>query len=55
MALAIERTLESDEDVHFRMLQAPRPYEGMNINGITGLTAAQIASLKALGAVEDAA
>jgi predicted NACHT family NTPase len=30
-----------------------RPYEGMNITGVTGLTEAEKASLKALGAVED--
>ncbi|MCA1990503.1 MAG: NACHT domain-containing protein [Coleofasciculus sp. S288] len=29
-----------------------KPYEGMNITGVTGLTQATIASLKALGAVE---
>jgi len=33
-------------------LTAPKPYEGMNISGVTGLTSAQIASLEALGAVE---
>ncbi len=33
-------------------LRAPRPYEGMNITGVTGLTEAQKANLKALGAVE---
>ena len=36
-----------------RTLQPDRPYEGMNISGVTGLTGAQIATLKALGAVED--
>jgi hypothetical protein len=30
-----------------------RLYEGMNITGITGLTEAQKATLRALGAVED--
>jgi hypothetical protein len=35
-----------------RRLQADRPYEGMDITGVTGLTAAEKASLKALGAVE---
>ncbi|MCX5963989.1 MAG: hypothetical protein NT070_12855 [Cyanobacteria bacterium] len=30
-----------------------RPYEGMNITGVKGLTTATIATLKALGAVED--
>lgn len=33
-------------------LCTPRPYDGMNILGITGLTEAQQATLKALGAVE---
>jgi WD40 repeat protein/predicted XRE-type DNA-binding protein len=33
-------------------LLADRPYEGMNITGAIGLTAAQKATLKALGAVE---
>jgi len=33
-------------------LRAQRPYEGMNITGVTGLTPAQIFTLKALGAVE---
>jgi WD40 repeat protein len=32
-----------------------RPYEGMNITGVTGLTEAEKATLKALGAVEDGA
>jgi hypothetical protein len=32
--------------------KADRPYERMNITGATGLTDAQIASLKALGAVD---
>ncbi|MBE7384974.1 MAG: NACHT domain-containing protein [Leptolyngbya sp. SIO1E4] len=32
-------------------LRAPRPYEGMNITDVQGLTEAQIASLKALGAI----
>lgn len=34
-------------------LVAPRPYEGMKITGIQGLTEAQWATLKALGALED--
>jgi len=33
-------------------LRAERPYEGMNITGVTGLTEAQKATLNALGAVE---
>jgi predicted NACHT family NTPase len=32
-----------------------RPYEGMNITGVTGLTEAEKATLKTLGAVEDEA
>lgn len=35
-------------------LRAPRPYEGMDITGATGLTDAQLASLIALGATETA-
>lgn len=35
-----------------RTLRADRPYEGMNITGVTGLTTAQKATLKALGAKE---
>jgi WD40 repeat protein len=35
-------------------LRSPRLYEGMNISGTTGLTEAQKATLKALGAVEQA-
>ncbi|MEW6491081.1 MAG: NB-ARC domain-containing protein [Cyanobacteriota bacterium] len=33
-------------------LRSNRPYEGMNITGVTGLTETAIATLKALGAVE---
>ncbi len=35
-----------------KTLRNERPYEGMNINGVTGLTQETIASLKVLGAVE---
>ncbi|MBD2465841.1 NACHT domain-containing protein [Oscillatoria sp. FACHB-1407] len=35
-----------------KTLRADRPYEGMNITGVTGLTEAQKAALKALGAIE---
>lgn len=38
--------------VCLKTLRADRPYERMNITGVTGLTAAQKATLKALGAVE---
>lgn len=34
-------------------LRAPGPYEGMNITGVTGISAAQKAALQALGAVEE--
>jgi len=44
-------------DVHtgecLKTLRANKPYEGMNITGVTGLTDAQRTTLKALGAVED--
>jgi WD40 repeat protein/DNA replication protein DnaC len=36
-----------------KTFRTKRPYEGMNITGITGLTKAQKVSLKALGAVEN--
>jgi WD40 repeat protein len=36
-----------------KTLRTPRPYEGMNITDITGLTAAQTSTLKMLGAVDD--
>ncbi|MDX1523822.1 MAG: hypothetical protein R3264_19500, partial [Anaerolineae bacterium] len=34
-------------------LRVPGPYQGMNISGVRGLTKAQKAVLKVLGAVED--
>ena len=34
------------------ILRLDRPYEGMNITGVTGLTSAQRSMLKSLGAVE---
>ncbi len=37
-----------------KTVRPDRPYERMNITGVTGLTEAQKATLKALGAVEDA-
>ncbi|MFB2923100.1 NB-ARC domain-containing protein [Aerosakkonema funiforme] len=36
-----------------KTLPVPKPYEGMNITGVTGLTEATIATLKSLGAVEE--
>jgi WD40 repeat protein len=58
-----QRLITSSEDETIRIwqtqtgqclqvLQVERPYEGMNIMGVTGLTDAQKATLKALGAVE---
>lgn len=38
---------------NLKTLRPERPYEGMNITGITGLTEAEKATLKALGAVEN--
>ncbi|MEZ4866010.1 MAG: BTAD domain-containing putative transcriptional regulator [Caldilineaceae bacterium] len=38
--------------VCLRTLRPPGPYAGMNITGVTGITAAQRTALKALGAVE---
>jgi hypothetical protein len=39
--------------VLLRRYRKDRPYEGMNITEVKGLTAAEIATLKALGTVED--
>jgi WD40 repeat protein len=36
-----------------KTLRADRPYEGMNITGVTGLTEAQKGTLKTLGAIEE--
>jgi WD40 repeat protein len=36
-----------------KSFRADRPYERMNITGVTGISEAQRASLKALGAIED--
>ena len=36
-------------------IHSPRPYDGLNITGVTGLTDAEIRMLKQLGAVEFAA
>jgi hypothetical protein len=36
-----------------KTLQSDRPYKNMNITSITGVTAAAIATLKALGAVDE--
>jgi WD40 repeat protein len=34
-----------------KILRSPRPYEGLNIAGVTGITEAQQATLRALGAL----
>ena len=36
-----------------QILRAPGPYAGMNITSVTGISEAQKAALKALGAVEE--
>ena len=41
------------ETYNRQILRVPRPYEGMNITGIKGLTEKQKVTLKTLGAVED--
>ncbi|MEZ4705571.1 MAG: BTAD domain-containing putative transcriptional regulator [Caldilineaceae bacterium] len=43
--------IRTEEQEH--VLKAPAPYEGMNITGVTGISEAQRAALKALGAVEE--
>ena len=47
------QTLKGSLRECLRTLQVPRPYEGMNITGVTGLTEAQKSTLKMLGAVDD--
>jgi WD40 repeat protein len=36
-----------------KILRSPRPYEGMNITGVTGITAAQKSTLRVLGAIKN--
>jgi WD40 repeat protein len=43
--------LESGE--HLQTLRLDRPYERLDISGVKGLTEAQKATLRALGAIED--
>ena len=43
--------LESGE--RLRRLRRDRPYERLNITGVKGLTQAEIASLRGLGAIEE--
>ncbi len=40
---------------HLQTLRRDRPFERLDSSGIRGLTQAEIATLRALGAVEDAA
>ncbi len=40
---------------HLQTMRRDRPYERLNITGIRGLTQAQKATLRALGAMEDSA
>ncbi len=44
---------ELERGEHLRTLRRDRPYERLNITGIRGLTEAQKATLRALGAIED--
>lgn len=44
--------LNSDRNVSHKTLQVPRPYEGMNITDVQGLTEATMTTLKMLGAVD---
>jgi WD40 repeat protein len=46
------RYWDIDSGECFMTLRAPRPYEGMNISGVTGLSDAQKVILKSLGAIE---
>jgi len=41
------------EGKYLTTLRADRPYERMNLTGVEGLTEAQVATLKALGAIEN--
>ncbi|MBD2520675.1 hypothetical protein H6G93_38215 [Nostoc sp. FACHB-973] len=43
---------DTQTGVCLKTLRADRPYEGMNITEVTGITEAQKATLKALGAIE---
>jgi WD40 repeat protein len=45
---------DSESGEHLRTLRRDRPYERLNITGLRGLTDAQKATLRVLGAVEEA-
>ncbi len=47
------RLWEVSSGTCLQVLRAPGPYAGMNISGVTGISDAQKAALKALGAVEE--
>ncbi len=47
------RLWDVSSGVCLQTLYTPGPYAGMNITGVTGISAAQKAALKALGAVEE--
>jgi WD40 repeat protein len=49
------RLWDLENGKHVRTLRHDRPYERLNITGIRGLTQAEIATLRALGAIDDAA
>jgi WD40 repeat protein len=46
------RLWEAPSGVHLRTLRGDRRYERLNITGLTGVTEAQKATLRALGAIE---
>ncbi len=46
---------DGERGEHVRTLRRDRPYERLTITGIRGLTQAEIATLRALGAIEDEA
>ena len=45
------RLWDSPTSECLRVLSVERPYEGMNISGVTGLTDAQTEALQVLGAI----
>jgi WD40 repeat protein len=46
---------DGERGEYLRTLRRDRPYERLTITGIQGLTQAEIATLRALGAVQDEA
>ena len=47
------RLWEEQSGTCLKVLRSDRPYERMNITGVSGLTEAQKVTLKVLGAIED--